>query len=172
MLSLSEILIYLGLIIITSGIIVILIGKFNLNKTIIQDNSFKGIYQNNPILFAQAVIPSPSILNIKAIWEDITIKKITFTITAIAMKPGGGAGMNYKNTFFNYKKICKRNKDYKIKLDPDYGHDIRFEIEKNETEVNIQYQVYKEERPYEWIMPIGLTLLTIGTVLFTAGLKT
>ena len=36
---------------------------------------------------------------------------------------------------------------------------------------NVKYDLIRVEKPYEWLLDVGLTLLTIGVVVLLAGLK-
>lgn len=38
-------------------------------------------------------------------------------------------------------------------------------------EIDLKYELVKQVKPYEWLLHVGLTLITIGAVIFIAGLK-
>lgn len=165
--SLNDYLLCLGSFIVLIGIILIIISRKFIKKTYLQKESFKNshymgrcsevLYKFDPV---SSVIYR---IKIDAKNEDLEI-----------IYHKRSYNKYFQRALTDDEEITLKSGEFcEFGLNPNYSYTIRFEIPNLEKDglFDSERCFIKTETPYEWLLTIGSTFLTIGFVLFTATLK-
>ena len=175
-----------GILIFISGIIIIVYSKKYTIKTVFksEENDINASWMG-PVGW----IPSYHFdVNLKIKFISNIKKTINYKIIGTALKGALGsvrsADYTIDKTGYNGKySIFTLNSNYNYTIDiglsstPLKGNkavwdDKEYDLNLNDPVIcHLTYEVFKVENPYEWLFSVGLNLLTIGTVIFVAGLK-
>jgi len=176
----------IGILIFTSGILIIAYYKRSTIKTVFISEE-KDIIAS--WMGSVGWIPSYHFdVNLKIKFISNSKKPINYKIIGTPLK---GALGSARSEGYTIDKTGRNGKYSTFTLDGNYNHVIdiglrstplkgnkavwdckEYDLNLNDPIIyHLTYEVFKVENPFEWLFNMGLTLLTIGTVIPVAGLK-
>lgn len=128
--------------------------------------------KGNPVQIARFYIPFPAECRIE--FKPESRSKVIFSIFPYEVKAigSGMGGVDMKPYSVLYKRKESEGGEITFKLEPKTEYILKAENVLPDVNIvaDINYELFRIEKSPDWVLSVGLTLSTIGVVVFTTGL--
>lgn len=192
--TINQYLLLFGSIIFIVGIAFLIFSKKYFNIAYFKSEEYQILYNHLPLFcITNITYPTPVTVLVKINLIDKLKTDFIFKITGYPIYSHlNNSNLKlpvFSNEKFDIEKKGKTGKTYNFKFNPEYQYELNLEFKNihfydnkirigeleheltNNKIGKYNIKIIKIERPYEWLFPVGLSLLTIGTVIFVAGIN-